>query len=95
VGERGRRSSADLATTPLRVVQPTPPAELPAAPDHLSPTMREWCLRLVESYEFEPHHLKVLETAADSWDRLVQARPHCWQKASPWKARTASGRILA
>jgi len=29
---------------------------------------------VVEGFELDAHHLKILEAACDSWDRMVQAR---------------------
>jgi phage terminase small subunit len=75
VGERGRRSSADLATTPLRVVQPTPPAELgPPPPSHLSEAMQAWWREIVSEFDLGPHHVKQLELCCDAYDRLAAAR---------------------
>jgi hypothetical protein len=41
---------------------------------HLSPEAREWVLKLVDEYNFESHHLKVLLQAAECYDRITQAR---------------------
>ena len=69
-----RRSAADLDTPPVRLVEsPVIPAELPPAPDHLSPAMQAWWQAVVRDYELDPHHLRLLEAAADAWDRMVQA----------------------
>jgi len=70
-----RRSAADIDTPPIRVVEtPVIPAELPPAPDHLSPAMQAWWQAVVRDYDLDPHHLRLLEAAADAWDRMVQAR---------------------
>jgi P27 family predicted phage terminase small subunit len=70
-----RKSAADIATPPtLHVVEPTLPAELPPPPDHLSAAMQTWWRRAVADYDFDPHHVLVLEAACDAWDRMVQAR---------------------
>ena len=74
MGARGRKSAAELATPPLQLVEPTLPLELPPAPVHLSPAMRSWWDAIVRDYELDVHHLKILEAAADAWDRMVQAR---------------------
>src|SRR6516162_9276966 len=46
----------------------------PPPPEHLSPTMRKWWTTVTHTYVLEPHHLLLLENAADAWDRTVQAR---------------------
>jgi phage terminase small subunit len=68
-----RRSRADLASPPpVRLVQS--PAELPLPPDHLSPAMQAWWRQVMADYALDPHHLHLLECAADAWDRMVEAR---------------------
>jgi len=74
MGARGKRPAADFEVSPVRLVAPTLPAELPPPPDHLSPAMRAWWMAVVRDYDLDPHHLKLLEAAADAWDRMVQAR---------------------
>jgi phage terminase small subunit len=46
----------------------------PEPPKHLSPAAREWFAGVVADYELEPHHLKLLALAAETWDRYCQAR---------------------
>ena len=43
-------------------------------PSHLRPATRRWWQSVVEQYELEQHHLKLLTLAAESWDRAQQAR---------------------
>jgi phage terminase small subunit len=70
-----RKSDADLMTPPVRLVEPAVlPVELPAPPSHLSSAMQAWWCKAVADYDFDAHHLLVLELAADAWDRTVQAR---------------------
>jgi phage terminase small subunit len=70
-----RKSQRELeAPPPVRLVDPVLPVELPAPPLHLSSEAADWWRQTVSAYELEPHHLKLLEAAADSWDRLVAAR---------------------
>lgn len=45
-----------------------------SAPAHLSPEMTLWWRSLCRRYPFQPQHLRVLEVAADSWDRKIAAR---------------------
>ena len=70
-----RKSQRELeAPPPVRLVEPVLPVELPAPPLHLSVEAADWWRQTVAAYELEPHHLKLLEAAADAWDRLVAAR---------------------
>ena len=46
----------------------------PPAPAHLSEEARRWWQRTCKDYELSPHHLLVLQAAAESWDRAQQAR---------------------
>src|SRR5262245_4162386 len=75
MGARGRKSAADLAMPPVRPVEPFLDncPEIPP-PGHLSPEMQTWWRAVVRDYELDQHHLKLLEAAADSWDRMVMAR---------------------
>jgi phage terminase small subunit len=75
MGARGRKGPHELvAPPPVRLVEPAPPIELPAPPPHLTPETADWWRTIVADYDLEPHHLKLLEAAADAWDRMVQAR---------------------
>ena len=44
------------------------------APKHLSPATRAWFTSVVTTYELEPHHLRLLQLAGESWDRCQEAR---------------------
>ena len=44
------------------------------APDHLSESTRVWWRNVIKNYELEPHHVRLLQAAAECWDRLQQAR---------------------
>ena len=44
------------------------------APAHLSGEVKKWYAQVIESYELEPHHLRLLQLAGESWDRCRQAR---------------------
>jgi phage terminase small subunit len=44
------------------------------APNHLRPETKSWWLNVLEEYELEPHHIKLLTLAAESWDRATLAR---------------------
>jgi phage terminase small subunit len=69
-----RRSRADLDTPAVRLVAPAPPVELPPPPEHLSAQMQQWWSAVVRDYDLEAHHLRLLEAAADAWDRMTAAR---------------------
>ena len=43
-------------------------------PQHLSREVKKWFAQVIESYELEPHHMRLLTLAAESWDRTCQAR---------------------
>jgi P27 family predicted phage terminase small subunit len=73
MGARGRKSASKL-TPPLQLVSAAVPIELPAPPSHLTSATQDWWRQIVADYELEPHHLKLLEAAADAWDRMAQAR---------------------
>lgn len=44
------------------------------APPHLRPATRRWFASVATDYELEQHHLRLLQRAAESWDRGEQAR---------------------
>ena len=44
------------------------------APAHLTPATRHWWESVVEDFELEEHHVKLLTLAAESWDRSGAAR---------------------
>ena len=46
----------------------------PKPPSHLSPDTSVWWRSVVKDYALEPHHLRLLTLAAESWDRCTQAR---------------------
>ena len=44
-------------------------------PRHLRPASKTWWASVVKDYEgLQPHHLRLLTLAAESWDRVEQAR---------------------
>ncbi len=57
------------AVTALRA-----PVTRPAPPAHLSPDAASWWRSVVADYDLEDHHLRLLQAAAEAWDRLQQAR---------------------
>ena len=43
-------------------------------PKHLKPTTKKWFRQVIEDYVLEPHHIKILTLAAETWDRCQEAR---------------------
>ena len=43
-------------------------------PAHLSPDAKRWWRLVLERYELEDQHLRLLQLAAEAWDRAAQAR---------------------
>jgi phage terminase small subunit len=68
-----RRSTADRETPRFELVLTTP-LDLPGPPAHLSEPTQQWWRAIVSAYDFQPHHLRLLEAAAGAWDRAEQAR---------------------
>lgn len=52
----------------------TPKAKTPDPPAHLGDASRIWWRGVCENYALEPHHVRLLTLAAESWDRGEQAR---------------------
>jgi phage terminase small subunit len=46
----------------------------PPPPPHLATTTAAWWKAVVEDYQLEPHHLRLLQLAGEAWDRCSQAR---------------------
>lgn len=44
------------------------------APKHLRAATRRWFGQMTETFEFESHHLRILQAAAEAWDRGQMAR---------------------
>src|SRR6266545_6852023 len=44
------------------------------APAHLSADAKGWWRDVVTNYHLEPQHLRLLQLAAEAWDRACQAR---------------------
>ena len=43
-------------------------------PKHLRPDTAAWFKYVVNEYEFESHHIRLLTKACESWDRSEEAR---------------------
>ena len=46
----------------------------PRAPKHLCPKTRRWWSSVVNEWQLEDHHKKLLTLAAESWDRIAEAQ---------------------
>ena len=46
----------------------------PLPPRHLKRLTRQWYASVLEDYELEPHHVRLLVMACDAWDRATAAR---------------------
>lgn len=42
-------------------------------PEHLATATKKWFREVLEQYDLEPHHVKLLTLAAEAWDRSVEA----------------------
>ena len=62
-------------------------------PVHLSEPTRQWFASVVETYELEPHHLRLLTLAAESWDRCAQARAIIDEHGLTYQDRFSAPRI--
>jgi P27 family predicted phage terminase small subunit len=49
-------------------------AKTPNPPGHLQAETRRWWSHHVSEYHMEPHHVRLLTLAAESWDRCQEAR---------------------
>ena len=48
--------------------------QTPKAPRHLRPATRAWWQSVVDGWELEEHHIRLLTLAAHAWDRCEEAR---------------------
>ena len=46
----------------------------PKPPRHLRAPTRRWWSNVADEYELEPHHLRLLTLAGETWDRITMAR---------------------
>ena len=43
-------------------------------PEHLEEATAQWFTSVIEEFTLDPHHVRLLIMAAESWDRCQQAR---------------------
>ena len=48
--------------------------DTPKAPKHLTAESRRWWAGVIFEFVLDPHHVRLLTLAAESWDRCEQAR---------------------
>jgi phage terminase small subunit len=48
--------------------------KLPRPPKYLKPATRRWWRSVVETWELDEHHIRLLTLAASAWDRSEEAR---------------------
>lgn len=46
----------------------------PTAPSHLRKETTEWWSQVINDYDLDAHHVKLLTLAAEAWDRCQQSR---------------------
>lgn len=46
----------------------------PDPPEHLSADAAAWWREVLRDYSLEPHHVRLLQSACEAWDRMAQAR---------------------
>ena len=44
------------------------------APAHLKAATKRWWLEVTQEFDLDTHHLRLLQLAAEAWDRCEQAR---------------------
>jgi P27 family predicted phage terminase small subunit len=69
-----RKSKAELGTPHLVDADYATESPPPPPPNHLSDAAKAWWNEICAEYVLRPHHLKILELAADAWDRTTEAR---------------------
>jgi phage terminase small subunit len=58
----------------LQVAEPTPAKAQAKPPAHLAAATRRWFEGVITDYDLDPHHLRLLQAAAEAWDELRAAR---------------------
>jgi P27 family predicted phage terminase small subunit len=56
-------------------------------PRHLSTSSRRWFRGVVDVFELEAHHVKILTLACEAWDRAQQARQEILEHGMTYKDR--------
>jgi hypothetical protein len=59
----------------------------------LSDATRRWWLSVVTNYQLEPHHLRLLQLAAEAWDGAQAARQALAEHGSTYTDRYGAPRL--
>jgi phage terminase small subunit len=73
----GRKSAAELAIvaqTDPQFAAPVLRQNVAEPPAHLSDDAANWWRSVVTDFDLEPHHLRLLQAAAEAWDRMQGGR---------------------
>jgi phage terminase small subunit len=65
----------------------------PKAPAHLAPATRQWFASVLSDFVLEPHHVRLLTLAAESWDRCQQARAALAEEGLTYTDRFGAPRL--
>ena len=64
----------------------------PKAPQHLRPATKRWFNHVAAEWSLEQHHIRLLTVAAETWDRLTQAREVLAEKGLTFEDRFGTPR---
>jgi hypothetical protein len=56
-------------------------------PRHLRVETRKWIKKILDDYELEDHHIKILISAGECWDRILLARETIKKEGAYFKDR--------
>lgn len=69
------------------------PKRTRTAPKHLQLATKRWWLAVVNDWELEEHHTRLLTLAAEAWDRCCQAREIIAEKGLTFETRLGEVRV--
>ncbi|MDT7536175.1 hypothetical protein OVY48_22525 [Sphingobium sp. SA2] len=70
----GRKTGVTLEARPHNAAPQSKDYSQPQPPPHLSVEAAQWWQQVIADYDLEPHHVRLLQSAAEAWDRMQQAR---------------------
>jgi len=59
-------------------------------PKHLKTATKKWMRQILNDFELENHHIKILIQAGEQWDRILQAREQIEKEGPYYKDRFGS-----